>query len=51
MAQYWDSWGKPSDGILYGHTVFLGYYDECIDLKNTLVGKTKYCIYAIEHFA
>ena len=34
MAQYWDSWGKLSDGMLYGHTAFLGYYDECIDLKN-----------------
>ena len=48
MAQYWDSWGKPSSGILYGHTVFLGYYDECIDLKYTAVGETKYCIYAME---
>ena len=37
MAQYWDSWGKPSDGMLYGHTAFLDYYDECIDLKNTPV--------------
>ena len=48
MAQYWDSWGKPSDGILYGHTAFLGYYDECMDLKNTPVGKTSYCIYAVQ---
>ena len=45
MAYYWDSWGKPSDGILTGHTTFLGYYDECIDLKNTELGETKYCIY------
>ncbi|XP_065918372.1 nose resistant to fluoxetine protein 6-like isoform X1 [Dysidea avara] len=48
MAQYWDSWGKPNHGMMYGHTVFLGYYDECIDLKNTAVGETKYCIYAME---
>ena len=47
MAYYWDAWGKPSDGILTGHTTFLGYYDECIDLKNTAVGETKYCIYAM----
>ena len=47
MAYYWDSWGKPSDGILIGHTTFLGYYDECIDLKNTAVGETKYCIYSM----
>ena len=47
MAYYWDSWGKPSDGILTGHTTFLGYYDECIDLKNTAMGETKYCIYSM----
>ena len=47
MAYYWDSWGKPSDGILTGHTTFLGYYDECIDLKNTAVGETKYCYYSM----
>ena len=45
MARYWDSWGKPSDGILTGHTTFLGYYDECIKLKNTDLGDMKYCIY------
>ena len=45
MARYWDSWGKPSDGILTGHTTFLGYYDECINLKNTDLGDMKYCIY------
>ena len=32
MARYWDSWGKPSDSILTGHTTFLGYYDECLNL-------------------
>ena len=42
MAQFWDSWGKPSEGILYGHTAFLGYYDECMDLKNTAVGEISY---------
>ena len=45
MAHYWDSWGKPSDGILTGHTNFLGYYDECMNLKNTALGNMKYCIY------
>ena len=48
MAQFWDSWGKPSEGILYGHTAFLGYYDECMDLKNTAVGETSYCIYEMK---
>ena len=48
MAQYWDSWGKPSDGIVYGHTTFLGYYEECMDLKNTPVGETNYCIYTMQ---
>jgi len=48
LAQYWDSWGKPSDGIVYGHTAFLGYYDECMDLKNTPVGETNYCIYTMQ---
>ena len=48
MGQYWDSWGKPSDGIVYGYTTFLGYYDECIDLKKTAVGETSYCVYAME---
>ncbi|XP_065917929.1 nose resistant to fluoxetine protein 6-like [Dysidea avara] len=47
MAAYWDSWGKPSHGILKGHTVFLGNYDECRNLKDTTVGETKYCIYAV----
>ena len=41
MARYWDSWSKPSDGILTGHTTFLGYYDECINLKNTDLGDMK----------
>ena len=48
MAQFWDSWGKPSEGILYGHTVFLGYYDECMDLTKTAVGETSYCIYGMK---
>ena len=47
MAYYWDSWGKPSDGILTGHTTFLGYFDECINLKNTALGRTMYCIYSM----
>ena len=48
MVEYWDSWGKPSHGILKGHTMFLGYYDECINLKDTAIGKTKYCIYTVQ---
>jgi len=48
MANYWDSWGKPNHGILKGHTAFLGYYDECINLKNTAIGDTKFCTYAMK---
>ena len=47
MAYYWDSWGKPSDGILTGDTTFLGHYDECINLKNTPLGEVKYCLYSM----
>ena len=47
MAYYWDSWGKPSDGILTGDTTFLGHYDECINLKNTALGRMKYCLYSM----
>ena len=48
IADYWDSWGKPSHGILKGHTAFLGNYDECVNLKTTIVGDTKFCIYAVK---
>jgi len=48
MLRYWDSWGKPSHGILEGHTSYLGYYDECINLKDTDFGETDYCIYAMQ---
>ena len=48
MLRYWDSWGKPSHGILEGHTSYLGYYDECIDLKDTEFGETDYCVYAMQ---
>jgi len=48
IADYWDSWGKPSYGILKGHTAFLGNYDECKNLKTTIVGDTKFCIYAVK---
>ena len=49
MAHYWDSWGKPNDSILTGHTTFLSYYDECLNLKNTStdLGDMKYCMYPI----
>ncbi|XP_065918694.1 nose resistant to fluoxetine protein 6-like [Dysidea avara] len=47
MLRYLDSWGKPSHGILEGHTSYLGYYDECINLKDTDFGETDYCIYAM----
>jgi len=48
MLRYWDSWGKPSHGILEGHTSYLGYYDECINLKDTEFGETDYCVYPMQ---
>ena len=48
ILRYWDSWGKPSHGILEGHTSYLGYYDECINLKDTEFGETDYCVYAMQ---
>ena len=48
VARYWDSWGKPSDSLLTGHTTFLGYYDECIHLKYTELGEMSYCIYPMK---
>ena len=27
---------------------FLGYNDKCMDLKNTALGETSYCVYAME---
>ncbi|XP_065887197.1 nose resistant to fluoxetine protein 6-like [Dysidea avara] len=48
MAEYWDSWGKPNHGILKGHTAFLGYYDECMNLKKTAIGDTRFCLYAVK---
>ena len=45
VARYWDSWGKPSDSLLTGHTTFLGYYDECIYLKYTELGEMSFCMY------
>jgi len=46
--RYWDSWGKPSHGVLEGHTSYLGYYDECVNLKDTDFGETDYCIYGMQ---
>ena len=44
MGQYLDSWGKPSDGIVYGYTTFLHHYDQCMDLKKISVSETSRCI-------
>ena len=32
---YFDSFGEIGAGILSGNTIFLGYYDQCIDIGNT----------------
>ena len=34
-APYLDSFGKVGPGILSGNVVYLGYYDQCIDIGNT----------------
>ena len=38
QAAYLDSFGKVGAGILTGNVVYLGYYDQCID-----IGNTEYC--------
>lgn len=35
QAAYFDSFGKVGAGILTGNVVYLGYYDQCIDIGNT----------------
>ena len=35
LAAYFDSFGKVGPGILTGNVVYLGYYDQCIDIGNT----------------
>ena len=34
-AAYFDSFGKVGPGILTGNVIYLGYYDQCIDIGNT----------------
>jgi len=41
-------WGKPSHGILEGHRSYLGYYGECINLKDTEFFQTDYHVHAIQ---
>ena len=40
LTYYFDSYGKPEAGILYGNYIFLGNYDECI-----LIGGTDFCLF------
>ena len=35
QAAYFDSFGKVGAGILSGNVVYLGYYDQCINIGNT----------------
>ena len=46
-VKYFDSWGKPGSAIIQGNINFWGYYDECINLKDTAIGKTGYCRFKI----
>ena len=42
-AIYLDSFGKVGAGILTGNVVYLGYYDECIE-----IGNTDYCLFPFD---
>ena len=43
QAAYLDSLGKVGAGILTGNVVYLGYYDQCID-----IGNTDYCLFPFD---
>lgn len=36
-----DAWGKFPSGILYGHRMDMGNFDECLGIRSPLLGK--YC--------
>ena len=42
-ATYLDSFSKVGPGILTGNVVYLGYYDECVD-----IGGTDYCLFPFD---
>ena len=44
--RFFDSWGKPEPGIMYGNDEYWGYYQECIDLKETVIGETDFCTFS-----
>ena len=46
FLRFFDSWGKPESGILYGNDEYWGYYQECIDLKDTVIGETDFCTFS-----
>lgn len=43
FGYYFDSWGKPGPGILDGNNEYWGYYEECVDLKKTILGEMDFC--------
>ena len=43
QAAYLDSFGKVGAGILTGNVIYLGYYDQCID-----IGNTDYCLFPFD---
>ena len=56
VARYWNSWGRPPVALnVHGHwitqpsrsvsTYYLGYYDQCVGLKETVLGEMNYCLY------
>jgi len=46
FLRFFDSWGKTEPGILYGNNEYWGYYQECIDLKDTVIGETDFCTFS-----
>ena len=46
-TKYFDSWGKPGKAILSGSVTYWGYYDECINLKDTAIKETGYCRFKV----
>jgi len=43
FGYYIDSWGKAGPGVLDGNDEYWGYYEECVDLKESTLGEMDFC--------